>query len=83
MTSTPHTSCTHPATSSARAKCRKIRAAHEAEVNAQVAALKNEYYSDLERDAEEIIADLRAINPALIEGYYDNTLDIEEIMANL
>jgi hypothetical protein len=78
MTSTPHTSCTHPATKAGRAACRKARAANEArevEVTALRGAIVQSYY-DNTAEAEEIISALRAIDPDL-----DYDLDIEEIVS--
>jgi predicted HAD superfamily Cof-like phosphohydrolase len=80
MTSTPHTSCTHPATSSARAKCRKGRAAHALALATQVDELITSYY-DGTGDAEEIAMSLAHIFPQVHEAYYDLSLDIEEVIA--
>jgi len=80
MTMTSHTDCPHPATKAARAKCRKVRAAHEAEVASLREAIIRSYY-DNTADVEDIIAGLRAIDPDLTEGYYDGDLDIEDIIA--
>lgn len=77
-----HTACTHPATKAGRAKCRRDRAAHARVIADQITALRASYY-DNTRDAEEIIADLRAIDPDLTQGYYDGTLDLEDIIASL
>jgi hypothetical protein len=80
MTTTSHRNCTHPATKTARAACRKARAAHAATIAREVDELITSYY-DNTRDGEEIIAGLRGIDPAITEGYYNGDLDIEEIIA--
>jgi hypothetical protein len=87
MTSTPHTNCLHPATSTARAKCRKDRAAKAASMKIELTALSQGYY-DSTLDFEDIAARLdiiatRTQNSKLIEasrGYYEGTLEIETIM---
>ncbi len=77
MTTTPHTSCTHPATKAARARCRKERALAP-QVDTSLADLVAAYHAG---EAIEVIA---AQAPAhLAQGYYDNTLDAEEFIASL
>jgi hypothetical protein len=79
-TNTNHSDCLHPATKTARAKCRAARKARATETATKIAALVASYY-DNSADADEIIFGLGAIDSALIEGYYDNTKDVEEIIA--
>lgn len=77
-TRTSHTDCFHPATKAARALCRKMTAAREAERRLTVKALVDSYY-DGSGEVEEIMAGLNRFG--LAGGYYDGTLDIEEIVA--
>lgn len=81
MTSTPHTSCTHPATKAARATCRKARAALAATIAREVEALVASYY-DCTADAEDIMGGLNRLDPRITEGYYNGDLDIETIIAS-
>jgi hypothetical protein len=70
-----HANCPHPATSAARAKCRKAHRAADAEVNAAREAIVRSYY-DNTADADEVLYALMRIDPDL-----DYDLDIEEIVA--
>lgn len=81
-TNQSHSHCFHPATKSERAKCRAARKIEAADTAAQIIALKRSYYSN-EADGDDIMYALHAIDPALTEGYYDNTKDVEEIIAAL
>lgn len=73
-----HSNCTHPATKAGRAKCRRDRAQAQQELAIALADIKARYFAG--DDAEELIYALRAIDPALTIGYYDGTMDIEEII---
>lgn len=75
MTTTPHRDCDHPATKSARAKCRKARAAAPAP---DLQPLIDAYYAGA--DLEEIAAQAPR---HLARAYYDNSLDAEEFIAAL
>lgn len=79
---TAHTHCTHPATKSERAKCRKARNAAEQSTTAKLAKIRADYYStaDDAPSSEEIIFALAEIDPKLIEGYYENTRDLDDII---
>lgn len=87
MNQTPHTHCLHPATSTARAKCRKNRAANTAAHRDELDAIIATYYDNLV-DAEDIANALHALGvkahcTALIDcaqGYYDSSLEIEEMI---
>jgi hypothetical protein len=81
MTTTPHTSCTHPATKAARAKCRKLRTAAEAHEGTILAEIVASYYAGA--DLEGIAGAVSRIRPDLAQGYYDETLDAEEFIASL
>lgn len=82
-----HTNCIHPATSTARAKCRKDRAiataAHRDELDTIIAT-----YYDNSVDAEDIANNLYTLGVkaqcreliACAQGYYDSTLSIEEMI---
>lgn len=77
---TAHSNCFHAATKTERAKCRRLNAARIASNRSAVCDLVADYYGN-SKDAEEIIFALHAIDPALTVGYFDNSLEIEEIIA--
>jgi hypothetical protein len=87
MTNTSHTYCLHPSTSSARAKCRKERAAATAAHRDELDTIIASFY-DNSRDAEDIANDLHRlgikshcntlINAAA--GFYDNSIEIETMI---
>lgn len=87
MTSTPHTHCLHPATSAARAKCRKDRAARTAAHRDELDTIIATYY-DNSVGAEDIanalhVLGVKANCRELIDcsqGYYDSSLEIEEMI---
>lgn len=71
-----HTDCPHPATKAARAKCRKLRASHEAADRAGREAIIRAYHDGAELD--EIFGMMAQ------QGIYiDPDLDIEEILGTL
>lgn len=76
---TAHANCSHAATKTERAKCRKARAIVADQNREALVELAAGYYGN-SLDAEEIIYALRAIDPALIEGYYEGTKDMDEII---
>lgn len=72
-----HSNCPHPSTSSARAKCRKERAARvEADLAAR-ADLRASYYSG-DADAEEVIAGMRDLGLDI-----DPDADLEELISSI
>jgi len=77
-----HENCNHASTKAARAKCRAARKIEAAEIADKIIALKRSYYGN-HADGDDIMYALHAIDPALTEGYYDNTKDVEEIIAAL
>lgn len=77
-----HANCQHPATKSARAKCRAARKAAETDRSAAITAIVATYY-DNTGDTEEIMAALHQIDPSLTAGYYDCSEDVEEIISRL
>ena len=77
---TAHSNCSHAATKADRAKCRRRVAAFKDSNRAAVCDLVADYYGNT-KDAEEIIFGLHAIDPTLTVGYFDNSLEIEEIIA--
>lgn len=87
MKSTPHTNCTHPTTSAARAKCRKDRAARQDGYKTQLEEVLMSYW-DNSTELEEIVGRLSHLasmtqNPILlaaVTGYYDSSLDAEEVI---
>lgn len=88
MTSTPHTHCLHPATKAARAACRKIRAANHKTALITLNDILKSYY-DNSTALEVIVGDIRTLAAktgdahllAASTGYYDNSLDAEEVIA--
>lgn len=78
---TAHSNCSHEATKTARAKCRAARKIEADATREKLVELAAGYYGN-SLDSEEIIYALRAIDPALIEGYYEGTRDIEEIITS-
>lgn len=77
---TTHANCTHAATKTERAKCRRQKAAYAASRRAELTEVIASYYG-CSADVEEIMAALHNIDPKLTESYYDNTGDVEEIIA--
>lgn len=76
-----HANCAHAATKVERAKCRRQRNSVAASNREAVVEIVANYYGGAD-DVETIMAQLLAIDPALTEGYYNGTLDVEEIIAN-
>lgn len=74
-----HTNCTHPATKAGRAKCRKDRAARIATLRNEADTLIVSYYNGAEFDS--VIYRLMDIFPEVKEGYFENDLDAEELIA--
>lgn len=75
-----HSNCTHPATKSGRAACRKARAARDIALANEVQGLIDAYFAN-EGDVEEILLGLAHIFPEVKAAYFDLDLDPEEIIA--
>lgn len=73
-----HSNCAHEATKAARTKCRRERALAISSRADAIAAIIARYHAG--DDAEELIYALREIDETLTIGYYDNTMEIEEII---
>lgn len=80
MTTTSHRDCTHPATKTARAACRKARAAHTATIAREALTLIDSYY-DGSGDYEEIIHALMIILPMELTTAYFDDADADELIA--
>jgi len=82
-----HILCQHPATKSARAKCRAERKARSADYRETLSVILNSYY-DNTGEVEEIAAQLDRLacetrSPKLLEaarGYYDESLALEDVL---
>lgn len=78
---TAHSNCAHAATKTERAKCRRQSAARIANNRPAVVEIVADYYGNGSADVEEIMGALHNIDPALTVAYYDNSQDVEEIIA--
>lgn len=76
---TSHTNCTHPATKSARAKCRAAKKADALDTAQQIAAVVASYY-DNTGEVEEIMGALHRLAPEMVDDYYHGDAEVEEIM---
>lgn len=82
-----HIACIHPATKAGRAACRKERAAQTIALRADIQAVIDSYY-DNSGEIEEIAAKIDRLSQgagsesltAAARGYYDGTLEIEDII---
>lgn len=82
MTTTAHRDCTHPATKSARALCRRMRAA-AATTRALTLAAIIESYDYGNADLELIAEQVACLDHDLATPYYNNSLDAEEFITSL
>lgn len=78
---TAHANCFHAATKTERAKCRRTAAKYATTARATVVEIVADYYGNGALEIEEIMGALHKIDSKLTEGYYDNTMDVEEIIA--
>lgn len=80
MSNFSHENCNHPATKSARAKCRAAKKADALDTEQQIAAVVATYY-DNTGEIEDIMHALYRLDPERVEDYYgEQTASVEEIM---
>lgn len=87
-TNASHALCLHPATKAARAACRKVRASHIAAWTAERDRILTSYFTNV-GSCEELGAEIDRLGrdsgnddiKAAARGYYEEDLDMEEIIA--
>lgn len=78
-TNTSHANCSHPATKSERAKCRKRKADHRDSILDQGFALVRDYFDELEKETDEILCGLGILLGFDEIGYHED-LSAEEVV---